>query len=54
MLVKLYINFYEMEASVTLKDVLYVIYSVSESDFGRRVVAYVCLRVINICDSHKF
>jgi hypothetical protein len=27
-----------------------VIYSVSEFDFVRRVAAYVCLCVINICD----
>jgi len=31
-----------------------VVYSVLESDFVRRVDAYVCLCVINICESHKF
>ena len=28
-----------------------VVYSVSESDFVRRVVAYMCLRVSSTCDS---
>jgi len=46
-----------MDVSVTLKDAFYgcicyiegclVVYSVSESDFVRRGVIYVCLRAIN-------
>ena len=46
MFVKLCVTIYKMDVSVTLKDVL-VVYSESESDFVRRVVAYVCLREIN-------
>jgi len=40
MFVKLRVTFYEMDVSVTLKEGCLVVYSMSESDFVCRVVAY--------------
>jgi len=52
MFVKLCVTFYVMDVSVTLKEGCLVVYSVSESDFIYRVVAYMCLRVSNTCDKY--